>query len=668
VEVYHSHVAKLRLIKMDIKISSECGQLTLLERDAEESVRPAGAGGARAGARSDVGVILKVPLPEFDIRGNASLVLALGGLQGYSVNWVSQGEARINDVPVALPDSIIFCIFRMPRDGAAGKDSMQSLWLSPSILDFVKDIQGLRRKHLKPFRSKRRNKDQNPPDPPAPAAPHPAAPHPAAPPPNTLPALRRHDAESTALAPSSNALQDWRERGEEAPQLESAEAVAASGVENEAAPQAGACVICCDRPADFLVTPCGHQCGCQECLDLVVQRTGTCPICRTRISSLQRVFRVVGPGETHLGSGGADGAARGVRAGAGRGGAGAARAQAQASSAVSSAVLMGDVIYSMRWQALEFKLSGDGTADIEAREVSREENLHADGEARSVHDMLARLSAQMLDVTAIISRNEQLGPASSLARTVSSSSQPSLQSPGATADMWFSSVAVRLEKLSLGLLAGEGGIGGAGPGGGSLEGGGQERGFVELRDLSMAITSKMTRGHAALTQTSVLGFVRTIDSHLNLRSVGKGSALLEAWIPRARGKVGKGSRGWAASRQQVGSPPPGLASGAGAWGETSHDDKTLEAQKRHVRITCVLGRVQLHLEHPLGTTHCSLRHVNDRSPLQPRELASSRAPGRPMGAGRRGGGAVRDFGAPERLYLCCVCGFEVRRLAVRVHA
>ena len=112
-----------------------------------------------------------------------------------------------------------------------------------------------RYKHLKPFRSKRRNKDQNPPDPPAPAAPHPAAPHPAAPPPNTLPALRRHDAESTALAPSSNALQDWRERGEEAPQLESAEAVAASGVENEAAPQAGACVICCDRPADFLVTP-----------------------------------------------------------------------------------------------------------------------------------------------------------------------------------------------------------------------------------------------------------------------------------------------------------------------------------------------------------------------------------------------------------------------------
>ena len=56
-----------------------------------------------------------------------------------------------------------------------------------------------------------------------------------------------------------------------------------------------ACVICCDRPADFLVTPCGHQCGCQECLDLVVQRTGTCPICRTRISSLQKVFRVGGP-------------------------------------------------------------------------------------------------------------------------------------------------------------------------------------------------------------------------------------------------------------------------------------------------------------------------------------------------------------------------------------
>ena len=187
---------------MDIKISSECGQLALLEREiptTDESSRPSG-GGTKTGAHSNVGVILKVPLPEFDVRGNASLVLALGGLQGYTIDWVSQGEARINDVPVFLPDSIIFCIFRMPRDGAAGaesmqSESMQSLWLSPSILDFVKDIQGLHRKHLHPFITKSHMNSQPKRSDAAHPPPPRAVPAAAAPELYTLPALGRRDAE-----------------------------------------------------------------------------------------------------------------------------------------------------------------------------------------------------------------------------------------------------------------------------------------------------------------------------------------------------------------------------------------------------------------------------------------------------------------------------------------
>eukprot|EP00286_Rhodomonas_abbreviata_P016590 CAMPEP_0181339008 /NCGR_PEP_ID=MMETSP1101-20121128/28978_1 /TAXON_ID=46948 /ORGANISM="Rhodomonas abbreviata, Strain Caron Lab Isolate" /LENGTH=1151 /DNA_ID=CAMNT_0023449851 /DNA_START=145 /DNA_END=3600 /DNA_ORIENTATION=+ len=80
-----------------------------------------------------------------------------------------------------------------------------------------------------------------------------------------------------------------------------AAAIAAAGAsegggDSEKGP--GTCVVCCDRPANFLVTPCGHQCGCEECLCKVKESSGCCPICRVRIASLQKVFRVAGPDDS----------------------------------------------------------------------------------------------------------------------------------------------------------------------------------------------------------------------------------------------------------------------------------------------------------------------------------------------------------------------------------
>lgn len=54
------------------------------------------------------------------------------------------------------------------------------------------------------------------------------------------------------------------------------------------------CAICFDQPADFLSVPCGHQCACEECFKAVQETTGKCPICRTRVESIQRVFKVCG--------------------------------------------------------------------------------------------------------------------------------------------------------------------------------------------------------------------------------------------------------------------------------------------------------------------------------------------------------------------------------------
>lgn len=55
------------------------------------------------------------------------------------------------------------------------------------------------------------------------------------------------------------------------------------------------CTICLDNEATHLVVPCGHQCGCEECLLDVQQASGQCPICRAMITSIQRVYNVASP-------------------------------------------------------------------------------------------------------------------------------------------------------------------------------------------------------------------------------------------------------------------------------------------------------------------------------------------------------------------------------------
>jgi len=46
------------------------------------------------------------------------------------------------------------------------------------------------------------------------------------------------------------------------------------------------CALCCERPMDCVLTPCGHQICCNEC----AQQIQTCPICKAKCSAL-RIFR-----------------------------------------------------------------------------------------------------------------------------------------------------------------------------------------------------------------------------------------------------------------------------------------------------------------------------------------------------------------------------------------
>lgn len=97
-----------------------------------------------------------------------------------------------------------------------------------------------------------------------------------------------------------NAMQDPDELSNELVRiLEADDLVYAT---RKARPQSGApstpaptCSICMQNEANFVVVPCGHQCGCETCLQTMLRMgrgaSAHCPICRQAFTSVQRVFR-----------------------------------------------------------------------------------------------------------------------------------------------------------------------------------------------------------------------------------------------------------------------------------------------------------------------------------------------------------------------------------------
>ena len=49
------------------------------------------------------------------------------------------------------------------------------------------------------------------------------------------------------------------------------------------------CVVCLERPAEFALLPCGHECVCGGDAAAVF-RLGACPVCRTPVTSSVKIF------------------------------------------------------------------------------------------------------------------------------------------------------------------------------------------------------------------------------------------------------------------------------------------------------------------------------------------------------------------------------------------
>lgn len=52
------------------------------------------------------------------------------------------------------------------------------------------------------------------------------------------------------------------------------------------------CVICLDSPVEGACIPCGHMAGCMICLNEIKAKNWGCPVCRTKIDQVVRLYAV----------------------------------------------------------------------------------------------------------------------------------------------------------------------------------------------------------------------------------------------------------------------------------------------------------------------------------------------------------------------------------------
>lgn len=66
--------------------------------------------------------------------------------------------------------------------------------------------------------------------------------------------------------------------------------------ENPAANDGGnggaSCVVCWEAPVEGACVPCGHMASCMTCLHAIESRNGTCPICRSKIDKVIRIYAI----------------------------------------------------------------------------------------------------------------------------------------------------------------------------------------------------------------------------------------------------------------------------------------------------------------------------------------------------------------------------------------
>ncbi|PWA98562.1 Ankyrin repeat-containing protein [Artemisia annua] len=68
--------------------------------------------------------------------------------------------------------------------------------------------------------------------------------------------------------------------------------VATTGQKEKKDIYSSSCVICLDSPVEGAFIPCGHMAGCMSCLTEIESKKRGCPVCRTNIDQVIRLYAV----------------------------------------------------------------------------------------------------------------------------------------------------------------------------------------------------------------------------------------------------------------------------------------------------------------------------------------------------------------------------------------
>lgn len=69
-------------------------------------------------------------------------------------------------------------------------------------------------------------------------------------------------------------------------------ALLAKGGDKKEEGSSSSCVICLDAPVEGACIPCGHMAGCMSCLSEIKAKKWGCPVCRSKIDQVVRLYVV----------------------------------------------------------------------------------------------------------------------------------------------------------------------------------------------------------------------------------------------------------------------------------------------------------------------------------------------------------------------------------------
>ncbi|RLN97874.1 hypothetical protein BBJ28_00001512 [Nothophytophthora sp. Chile5] len=102
-------------------------------------------------------------------------------------------------------------------------------------------------------------------------------------------------ADTALLSPGHDAARNTSEQGSDSAASSSSEHRPPPVVNYGSAPaysSIGECVICFDGPQAAVCVPCGHNAVCMTCAEEILATTAECPVCRTHIRELIKLYRV----------------------------------------------------------------------------------------------------------------------------------------------------------------------------------------------------------------------------------------------------------------------------------------------------------------------------------------------------------------------------------------